>query len=224
MKFQSPSRAFRGWEPKESSQNPITNPTEKLRKVCSYQMRSSTPTLGSRQSKPPFQSSESSVQLCFRTLTANIRQRRGSKVSLNMPIFHDTNTPRPFIDPSIPWDRNLFPGDKGQSRVSPISNLADDVSLMIFTSEAKEGAALPDHIYMDSMGFGMGCCCLQITFQTYNVDEARRVYDALIPIGPIMVSSRLDLDDSCTRADDPTLSLARIDSWSPDISWVSGGR
>ena len=53
--------------------------------------------------------------------------------------------------------------------------------------EAKDGAALPDHIYMDAMGFGMGCCCLQITFQACNVDEARRVYDALVNVGPIMV-------------------------------------
>lgn len=40
---------------------------------------------------------------------------------------------------------------------------------------------------MDAMGFGMGCCCLQLTFQSCNVEEARRMYDALIPVGPIMV-------------------------------------
>lgn len=40
------------------------------------------------------------------------------------------------------------------------------------------------------MAFGMGCCCLQITFQAWNVDEARRVYDALVPVAPIMVSDR----------------------------------
>lgn len=28
-------------------------------------------------------------------------------------------------------------------------------------------AALPDHVYMDAMAFGMGCCCLQMTFQVY---------------------------------------------------------
>jgi len=83
-----------------------------------------------------------------------------------MPIFRDTNTPSPFIDPSIPWDRNVFPGD----------------------SEAKNGAALPDHIYLDAMGFGMGCSCLQITFQAYDLEEARRVYDALVPVGPIMLA------------------------------------
>ncbi|KAI8086863.1 glutamate-cysteine ligase-domain-containing protein [Gilbertella persicaria] len=102
----------------------------------------------------------------FPTLTANIRRRRGSKVQINMPIFHDKNTPKPFIDPTIPWDRDLFKHDK----------------------EAKEGAALPDHIYMDAMAFGMGCCCLQITFQACNIDEARRLYDQLAPVAPLMMA------------------------------------
>lgn len=57
--------------------------------------------------------------------------------------------------------------------------------------EAKRGAALPDHIYLDAMGFGMGCCCLQLTFQACNVFDARRLYDSLIPIGPILVRFRL---------------------------------
>lgn len=83
-----------------------------------------------------------------------------------MPIFHDIKTPKPFIDPTIPRNRNLFPEDK----------------------EAAEGMALPDHIYMDAMVFGMGCCCLQITFQACNIEEARRLYDQLANIGPIMVN------------------------------------
>jgi glutamate--cysteine ligase catalytic subunit len=41
---------------------------------------------------------------------------------------------------------------------------------------------------MDAMAFGMGCCCLQITFQAWNVNEARRVYDALVPVTPIMLA------------------------------------
>lgn len=102
----------------------------------------------------------------FPTLAANIRRRRGSKVAINMPIYHDINTPRPFIDPTIPKDRGLFPEDK----------------------EAAAGAAKPDHIYMDAMGFGMGCCCLQITFQACNIVEARRLYDQLVPVGPIMLA------------------------------------
>ncbi|KAF8829034.1 hypothetical protein HHX47_DHR3001132 [Lentinula edodes] len=102
----------------------------------------------------------------FPTLTANIRRRRGSKVAINLPIFVDEKTPRPFIDPTIPWDRSIYAEDP----------------------EAKNGAALPDHIYMDAMGFGMGCCCLQLTYQACNVSDARRLYDGLIPIGPIMLA------------------------------------
>jgi glutamate--cysteine ligase catalytic subunit len=40
---------------------------------------------------------------------------------------------------------------------------------------------------MDAMGFGMGCCCLQLTFQACNVAESRRLYDAFVPVAPIMV-------------------------------------
>lgn len=41
---------------------------------------------------------------------------------------------------------------------------------------------------MDAMGFGMGCCCLQITFQAFDVQEARSVYDALVPVAPVMLA------------------------------------
>lgn len=102
----------------------------------------------------------------FPTLTANIRERRGEKVEINVPLFIDKNTPRPFIDPTIPWDRDIFPED----------------------SNARDGAAKPDHIYMDAMGFGMGCCCLQITFQATNIVEARKLYDQLAPLAPIMLA------------------------------------
>ncbi|KAJ1985777.1 glutamate--cysteine ligase [Dimargaris cristalligena] len=99
----------------------------------------------------------------FPTLTANIRRRRGSKVAINMPIFHDTHTPRPFVDPTIPRTNLRFP-------------------------EYDASDAQVDHIYMDAMGFGMGCCCLQITFQACNVDEARRLYDHLAPVSSIMLA------------------------------------
>ncbi|KAK9452391.1 glutamate-cysteine ligase-domain-containing protein [Limtongia smithiae] len=102
----------------------------------------------------------------FPTLTGNIRERRGSKVAINVPIFKDTNTPSPFIDRTIPLDRHIFPED----------------------ANAREGAAKPDHIYMDSMGFGMGCCCLQVTFQSTDIDEARRLYDQLTPLCPIFLA------------------------------------
>uniref|UniRef100_A0A8D0CJL7 Glutamate--cysteine ligase n=1 Tax=Scleropages formosus TaxID=113540 RepID=A0A8D0CJL7_SCLFO len=92
----------------------------------------------------------------FSTLTRNIRHRRGEKVVINVPIFKDQSTPSPFVE--------TFPGDDGES----------------------VRAALPDHIYMDAMGFGMGNCCLQVTFQACSISEARYLYDQLATICPIV--------------------------------------
>ena len=41
---------------------------------------------------------------------------------------------------------------------------------------------------MDAMGFGMGCCCLQVTLQACSVNEARKIYDQLIPITPLLLA------------------------------------
>jgi glutamate--cysteine ligase catalytic subunit len=102
----------------------------------------------------------------FPTLAANIRWRRGRKVQVNVPIFHDTNTERPWKDPSVNYDLHTWPED-------------DDV---------RNGAAPDDFIHMDAMAFGMGSCCLQITFQAKNITEGRKMYDQLSPLGPIMLA------------------------------------
>ncbi|XP_049773639.1 glutamate--cysteine ligase catalytic subunit [Schistocerca cancellata] len=92
----------------------------------------------------------------FKTLTRNIRERRGEKVAINLPIFKDKHTPSPFKEE--------------------------------LNDEESSRAALPDHVYMDCMGFGMGCCCLQLTFQACNINEARTLYDQLAPLCPIMLA------------------------------------
>ncbi|KAK3715966.1 glutamate--cysteine ligase [Vermiconidia calcicola] len=102
----------------------------------------------------------------FPTLAANIRSRRGRKVELNVPVFRDEKTPRPFKDPTVDYDLHDWPED-------------DDV---------RNGAAKDDCIYMDAMAFGMGSCCLQITFQAKNIEEGRKMYDQLSPLGPILLA------------------------------------
>ncbi|KAL1140373.1 hypothetical protein AAG570_000305 [Ranatra chinensis] len=96
----------------------------------------------------------------FKTLTRNIRLRSGDKVAINMPVYKDSHTIRPFKDNLAALD------ESGES----------------------EKAALPDHVYMDAMAFGMGCCCLQLTFQACNINEARTLYDQLTPLCPIMLA------------------------------------
>ena len=102
----------------------------------------------------------------FPTLAANIRSRRGRKVELNVPIFRDTNTPWPWNDPTVNYDLHNYPED----------------------ADVRNGAVKENHIYMDAMAFGMGSCCLQITFQATNITEGRRMYDQLSPLGPIMLA------------------------------------
>ncbi|KAK7755942.1 glutamate--cysteine ligase [Diatrype stigma] len=102
----------------------------------------------------------------FPTLAANIRWRRGRKVQVNVPVFFDENTPKPWKDPSVNYDLHNWPED-------------DDV---------RNGAAPDNFIHMDAMAFGMGSCCLQITFQAKNITEGRTMYDQLSPLGPILLA------------------------------------
>jgi glutamate--cysteine ligase catalytic subunit len=100
----------------------------------------------------------------FPTLTANIRQRRGELVDIRVPLFVDKNT-------VLPEDQGVEQAELSNGHAGP----------------AKPALGTP-YIHMDAMGFGMGCCCLQITFQAWNVDEARQMYDALVPVAPIMLA------------------------------------
>ncbi|KAK3901387.1 glutamate-cysteine ligase-domain-containing protein [Staphylotrichum tortipilum] len=102
----------------------------------------------------------------FPTLAANIRSRRGRKVQVNVPVFRDEKTPWPWRDPTVNYDLHQWPED-------------DDV---------RNGAAPDNFIHMDAMAFGMGSCCLQITFQAKNLTEGRQMYDQLSPLGPIMLA------------------------------------
>jgi len=94
----------------------------------------------------------------FATLTKNIRMRRGSKVDIRRPRFEDENTPEP---------------------VHTCPN---------FVPSSVEEADGMDHVYADAMAFGMGCCCLQVTFQASNVNESRHIYDHLAVLTPIMLA------------------------------------
>merc|ERR1712157_449436 len=43
-------------------------------------------------------------------------------------------------------------------------------------------------IHMNAMAFGMGCCCLQVTFQSQDLEESRFMYDQLAVLAPIMMA------------------------------------
>jgi len=70
----------------------------------------------------------------FSGLIQSIREHRGEKVDIRVPLFKDENTK---------LDAN----------------------------------GKPEDIYMDAMHFGMGCSCLQVTFETQTINHARYLYD-----------------------------------------------
>jgi hypothetical protein len=51
----------------------------------------------------------------------------------------------------------------------------------------QSGDTLRAAVHMDAMAFGMGCCCLQITFQAKDVDESRFIFDQLAVMAPMYV-------------------------------------
>ena len=97
----------------------------------------------------------------FGTLSRNIRLRRGEKVDIRIPLYHDINTVKHInneLEQSPP--HRSVPHDIDHTRT----------------------------IHMDAMGFGMGMCCLQVTFQARSVREARHLYDQLAIVAPIMLA------------------------------------
>ena len=94
----------------------------------------------------------------FPTLTENIRRRRGEKVNIRVPLFQDSRTPEYYPDLRAEYRA-------AQPLLEPDTN-----------------------INMDCMGFGMGMCCLQVTFQGRDCDESRYMYDQLAVLSPIMLA------------------------------------
>ena len=81
----------------------------------------------------------------FSTMLQSVRNRRGKKVDIKVPIYSDTHT--------------------GDGKV--------------------DGHITPGNIHMDAQHFGMGCWCLQITFESKNIEHAKFLHDSFIPLGAI---------------------------------------
>ena len=102
----------------------------------------------------------------FATLTGNIRKRRGRKVHIKVPMFIDTNTTARLLECPVPGgEQELY-----------MSGLPNETRRRDHTIE------------MDAMCFGMGMCCLQVTFQARDIGESRHLYDQLAVLTPIMLA------------------------------------
>jgi len=118
----------------------------------------------------------------FGTLTANIRKRRGCKVNICAPLFVDQT--------NLPEEAASAKGDDDQPPrrpPSPTSFFLSDAMEQEFGNKYPCMSQVPV-IHMDSMAFGMGCCCLQTTFQCANISQARYMTDQLAVLAPYFLA------------------------------------
>ncbi len=106
----------------------------------------------------------------FATLSGNVRRRRGKRVNIKHPLFIDTHT-------------------NATSDVDPVTGAPlGSAGNVPAVDERPELRAKGDEVHMDAMVFGMGCCCLQVTFQTRSLSEARMLYDQLAVLAPVFLA------------------------------------
>jgi glutamate--cysteine ligase catalytic subunit len=58
----------------------------------------------------------------------------------------------------------------------------------IFHDILPSGEKIKNHLCLDDLEVGIGCCSLQTTFQAPNETEARWLHDQLIPLAPIFLA------------------------------------
>lgn len=95
------------------------------------------------------------------------------------PIARSDGIPDEAINPHPRFGalvRNIR--QRRQAKVSCISPIFQDTATPAGDTE----------IEMDCMAYGMGMCCLQVTFQARDVTESRHLYDQLAVLAPIMLA------------------------------------
>ncbi|CAM9994276.1 unnamed protein product, partial [Heterosigma akashiwo] len=94
------------------------------------------------------------------------KKKKGRNVDIRVPLFRDERTPE-FLPEAA----------RGAAAAA--------------AGAAAAAAGARPHVHMDAMGFGMGMCCLQVTFQARQAsgaNESRFMYDQLATLAPLMLA------------------------------------
>ncbi|KAL8903862.1 MAG: hypothetical protein Q9171_007252 [Xanthocarpia ochracea] len=103
-------------------------------------------------------SPDTRAQAIFR----NVRIRRGQDVDVIVPVYPDNNTADVFRD--MNKGTALHGRNGGKNRPASIFGISPDSTICMTT------------------------CSLQVTMQPQDISEARKLYDQLIPLSPIMLA------------------------------------
>ena len=96
----------------------------------------------------------------YHHMTANITARRGRRPRVNVPVYQDVNT--------------------CQGCLEVLSEKGEDGS--------RQADQLPGHVFLDSSWATLGHCSLQLTIQGRDLEEARKIFDLLVPLAPIILA------------------------------------
>ncbi|KAG8976778.1 hypothetical protein FRC05_003128 [Tulasnella sp. 425] len=69
-----------------------------------------------------------------------------------------------------------------------VGKLTYGTGLLLAFNLRTNAEALSDHILLDCVSFGPLSCSLQVTMQAADLDQARALYDGLVPIAPILLA------------------------------------
>jgi len=101
---------------------------------------------------------------------------------------HAKNQQKEALGSETPLFRGSIPGDPSKLTELKLALEEAASSLSDQPADQPESFNVRPAIHMDAMAFGMGCCCLQITFQATDMDESRFLYDQLGVMAPIMMA------------------------------------
>jgi len=88
----------------------------------------------------------------------------------------------------------LFRGGSQRGSIDATTTQLSDLKLELekavssLSNDEAQAFNVRPAIHMDAMAFGMGMCCLQITFQATDMDESRFLFDQLAVMAPIMMA------------------------------------
>lgn len=135
----------------------------------------------------------------LRRVEANMRARRArllaalkdGEVAPTVVVFPtlgaDEVEPGPVAASSLVPDSAIHPHPRFQTLTRNIRMRRGD-NVRIKVPVFQDAATTEKELELDAMAFGMGCCCLQVTFQCRDVDESTKVYDQLVALAPIVMA------------------------------------
>jgi hypothetical protein len=130
----------------------------------------------------PMQSDDGTIPFLHKVSSrAQASNSEMKRIGSSTPLFRARDTESESL-------ASLLQGDvesEANGSATAVLTLPD---VSISEESHQDGDSVRAAIHMDAMAFGMGCCCLQITFQAKDVDESRFMYDQLAVMAPIMMA------------------------------------